>query len=478
MMATEEGARVGSEAGKGASAAGEMDLQRHAAGDAGGEPGGETDQPLQGTTGTSGETACHQAEEAEEQAAEGEHCAQGDVLSPPAGELLPPASLVGVPVAGTGDFVEGADPLPTLLPPAEAESSAAPDTAQHDADAGGSAAPGSTAAEAPMPPGSVAFSCWDPDLPGDYRWHDASNEVECVLRLCSNGQWWHAAHRSSTERGRVLAPGVERPGGPAPPRDVRIHKVYKEQKTRADAMDLSRLKGDYVEFLVWELAESMGSWREVAATVFVPAGVADADGGSPAAGSSDEAPVEARQVAAVLLTVEHCNWKANFPNATLSLCPAGEMRAEVDALVAAGQVAFCYAFGRDIVAPAPPAAAPPASERPMEGPEGSGADSGAGGSPVPVTSEKPEEPMSSVPLKGLELHMDLSTVSEWTGEEVMTGSRRTRLRSTQTAFQSLGFSRFYMAGSSNTNSASVQDGGTGGDDARPAAGDGEGCLAL
>lgn len=211
-------------------------------------------------------------------------------------------------------------------------------------------------------------------LPGDYQWR--TEDSEGILRLRPNGQWWHAVHRTSTARGRVLEPGEKRRGAPA--LNTKIMRAYKrygleDSDEEVDKEQLRKLEGTFEEISVWELAESTGSWREV------------------------QVASEHGKHVAVLLTCEHCTWKTNYPDAPLSLCPGAEGQAEVDAMVDDGQLVLCYV--------------------------------------LQLTDE--------LASKSLMLHMDLSTVCEWTGSALQAASRHKRLRNMQTAFQTLGFARAY-----------------------------------
>lgn len=224
--------------------------------------------------------------------------------------------------------------------------------------------------------GAESFECsWD--ISGDYRWANPSEEVECILRVRQTGEWWHAAHRSSTERGRIVDPKApKKQQGP-----VDIRKAYKEHDFEEESSDLKQHEGNYHEFSVWEMAETTGSWRQVQ----IWSGV-EAEGEEPPAA-----------LMGVLLTCQLCSWKSNFPNAPLVYTPSEDGQAEVDSMLESGQLVLCFVY-------------------------------------------RPEDESGG---SRLELHMDLSTVFEWTGDQVQSLPRHARLRSVQTAFQTLGFAREY-----------------------------------
>lgn len=202
------------------------------------------------------------------------------------------------------------------------------------------------------------------------------------------GQWWHAAHRSSTERGRVVDPKARKTKKAEQP--VSIHKAYKDWDYEEDeAADLSQLGGNYEEFNIWELVETIGSWREVQ----ISSETMTATGSTPMPG--------------VLLICENCSWKSNYPNAPLVYHPSKDGEAEVDAMLDEGQLVLCF---------------------------------------IARTCEETGS-------KRLELHMDLSTVCERTGAGVEESAGHSRLRSLQTAFQTLGFTRAYMEGQPSSSAS-------------------------
>lgn len=220
------------------------------------------------------------------------------------------------------------------------------------------------------------------EIAGDYRWTDPDDGVECILRMRSTGEWWHAAHRQTIERGKIVDKAQK---DKKKQKLVNIHKAYKEHGTAYEedetVDDLKSLKADYEEFEIWELVETTGCWREVQVSV------------------ADGASYKARM--GVLLTCRSSNWKTNFPNAPLVFCPPSKDRQdEVDSMLDSGNMVLCFVHHA-------------ACDE----------NRGSGGR--------------------LELHMDLSTVSEWTGAVMQEIPRHTRNRTMQTAFQMLGFARTY-----------------------------------
>jgi hypothetical protein len=226
------------------------------------------------------------------------------------------------------------------------------------------------------------------EVAGDYHWCANEDKVECVLRLMPSGQWWHAAHRSSTERGRIVDPKARTNKDE---KAVDIRKAYKNFDYEEDeAADLTKLGGDFEEFQVWEIAETLGSWQHVQIS------------------SETMSSTGAEPLPGVLLKCENCSWKTNFPNAPLVYHPSKDCEDEVDAMLEAGQPVLCF---------------------------------------VRRTCDETGN-------KSLELHMDLSTVSDSAGAKLQDAPTQTRLRSLQTAFQTFGFTRAYKEGQPPKSSGS------------------------
>ena len=104
---------------------------------------------------------------------------------------------------------------------------------------------------------------------GDFEWNSEDGETEGVLQLCSDGKWWHSIHWRATERVRIVQSGSQREEL-SPRSFVDVAKEYKEQglgNREADKEnDLKRLAGNAFEATpVLEIAECLGSWREVVA---------------------------------------------------------------------------------------------------------------------------------------------------------------------------------------------------------------------
>lgn len=302
------------------------------------------------------------------------------------GSVLPPTCLVPL-AAGMGGTGESSDRVGDLT----AEPGRAGDV---DADWH----------PQPLPQGKSSSSATEalvePDVSGDYSWRSPDDGKEGLLRLHAGGQWWHAVHRTSTERGRVVDPSMRR--GPSQ-QAVNIVRAYKDfDFVGRDAGDarrtLQELAGEYQTLEVWETAEALGSYRLLRT------------GGS----------------WALVLQCQHCSWRSNFLTAPLELRPSDEARAEVEGMIDADQLVLCYSVDEvsrqlklllnldaDAVAVSPPAQ--------TETPADAGADIAFRGdetAPSPSPEPAMKAPDAFLPRHAL-------------------------LRSVQAAFQNLGFSRAY-----------------------------------
>lgn len=209
-----------------------------------------------------------------------------------------------------------------VLPASDAVMTAMPEPQPEEAEA---------AAVSP-PLDGVAAAVAEPDLEkveveGDYRWTSQDGEAEGLLRLRPGGQFWHAVHRATSERGRIVGSGSRSRRRAKPPAQTNIWKAYKGDFGPAGERDgVQDLAGDYEEIDIWEIAESLGSWVPVELS---------GDGSHAALGR------------AVLLTCEHWHWKSSHPTAPSSLRPTEASRDELDAMVDAGQLILCYSASQD-----------------------------------------------------------------------------------------------------------------------------------
>lgn len=130
------------------------------------------------------------------------------------------------------------------------------------------------------------------DIAGDYQWRSRDGLREGVLRLRPGGQWWHAAHRS-TSGNHAMGPEAV-------------------AATSLGMNETSHWKGKMANGTkTWEMAESLGSWRKVPGNV-------------------------------ILLTCDYCRWASEKPDAPLVLRPSRQRMLEMDDLVASGMVVFHY----------------------------------------------------------------------------------------------------------------------------------------
>jgi len=111
----------------------------------------------------------------------------------------------------------------------------------------------------------------DDVIVGDYKWRTKDGRSEALLRLQPGGRWWHSAY----------------------------HRLGSNKAAKDD---------DH-----WELAESLGSWREVSR-----------DSGN-----------------AIVLFFEHCRWATDKPELQASLRPSEQGREEIDALTCDGKLGVC-----------------------------------------------------------------------------------------------------------------------------------------
>lgn len=126
----------------------------------------------------------------------------------------------------------------------------------------------------------VNWEIAEEELLGDFKFRTLDGKCEILLRLQPEGKFWHAAHREITE-------------GEAWPRRIATG--------------------------IWEMAESLGSWRQVR----LPRGTV-----------------------AVLLTCDNCRWASDDLGACVKLRPVARDREKLDALIAAGELHLCYLVGR------------------------------------------------------------------------------------------------------------------------------------
>mmetsp|Transcript_47213 Transcript_47213/g.109205 ORF Transcript_47213/g.109205 Transcript_47213/m.109205 type:complete len:281 (-) Transcript_47213:32-874(-) len=166
----------------------------------------------------------------------------------------------------------------------------------------------------------------DEDVSGDYRWK-LLDGTESILRLRAGGLWWHAVHRFTKERCRIVDDNAQERRNAKPTLETKIWREYKgDFGLKREQSGFEELVGEYREVEVWEIAECLGSWTTVRQTV---------DEGAPA---SD---------AVVLLTCENWSWKASHPTAPLALRPTEDCRRELNEMVDASQLALCYSVSRD-----------------------------------------------------------------------------------------------------------------------------------
>ncbi|CAK0844721.1 unnamed protein product [Prorocentrum cordatum] len=279
-------------------------------------------------------------------------------------------------------------PLP-MAPPREAASAAgvgaAPDEGAWRAAA---AWPSSTAcssgAARVQAPASTATAG---EAAGDYAWRSEDGQVEALLRLRENGQWWHAVHRQARERGRVVHRGESQPE-PNRQEENNVWRAYKDfsrgaTDSASDEAQRRRFFGEYEDVSVWEIVEALGCWQQV----------------EPAQGCAPETS------GALLLTCDSWHIRSSHPSAPAVFRPTEEGRKEIDAMMEAGQLLLCYVLG----------------------------DAGAGTRSLELQAHfEAAPPQAAVP-----------SVPRGVGQPP---ARRPPRRGLQLAFQALGFARRYQRG--------------------------------
>lgn len=168
-------------------------------------------------------------------------------------------------------------------------------------------------------------------IAGDYKFTSSDGQTEVLLRLRAGGQFWHAAHRRAVERCRVSASAESRAGIDEPENVWRAYKDFERGMLRSSGDALLHAGREYQSVPVWEIAESLGSWRAL-----------PDDQGTPATSSTDTGTSIGSLGRLLELTCTHWSWKCSHDSAPSNFKPTPEGEEELDAMVDAGQLVLCY----------------------------------------------------------------------------------------------------------------------------------------
>jgi len=221
---------------------------------------------------------------------------------------------------------------------------------------------------------------------GDFTWHSPDASSESTLRLRQGGQWWHGAHCTTKERALVVRPEKKKESLGLQDRLKAMFGTFEDEEAPDPAQASAAENMEFSDVNIWEMAESLGSWRVVPSS-------------ASSVGEAPERPI-------AVLTCDHCRWTSDHPTATLRMRPAAEQREEIDAMVDEGKLILYFAFF------------------------------------------EPAEPGGK---RRLELQMTSDGLLAVEGSSEEGQPRHARLRSVQTAVQTLGFTRTYdQAGAATT----------------------------